>query len=195
MSVVPVRDTTPGRVDPRSPDDRQRGSALLLVAASSAVLLTLAATLLAAALAAWQTAVLRSDAAQAGWLASAGLREAVDGLATGRILLPSGSSPVVVTGVLPDPPPGVEPLPAGAAPAPAGPPGGGCGFRVAVRTVRGPDGTPREVAFTGAPAGVGRLVELRGEGWCGRGHATRTARAVALPGSRVQVLTAAPVRW
>lgn len=179
-ATMPGRTSWPG---PRS----ERGTTLLLVALTSALLLTLAGTLLAAALAARDTAVLRADAAQAEWLARAALRETIDGLATGRVRLPSGDGSVLVDGVLPDPPPGMEPLPAGDMPAPAAPPGGGCGFRADVRAVKGPDGQPREVPFSGAP-GHGRLVEVRGEGWCGRGYAVRRLRLVALPGVRVEVL-------
>lgn len=173
----------------------ERGSALLLVVASSAVLLTLAAALLAVALAARETAALRLDAAQADWLARAALRETVGGLATGRVRLPSAGSPVLVDGLLPTAPAGVPSLPAGGVPAPDAPPGGGCGFRAEVRPVAGPGGILRDVPFGDGSGHSGRLVEVRGEGWCGRGKATRTLRLVALPGSRVEVLSRSRTPW
>ena len=158
---------------------RSQGAALLLVIGATAALGVLATLLLSFSLLAYEGVALRVDGTQARLLAQAGILEVGTELEAGRLLVPVGG--VVWQGNLPPPPSGLAPLPAAGKPLLTGAPGSGCGFRVTLARVLGPNGKPQSVILVGTLE-IAMLVDARAEGWCGRGSAEVDARFAVVPG-------------
>ena len=118
---------------------RDQGSALLLVVGATAALSALALATLSASLLAYEIAVLEHHGAQARLLAASALDLLAVELAAGRVRVPVAGVESAWEPALPEPPPGISPLPSG------------CGFRVRLLLVNGPSG-PQPWEASVAPA-------------------------------------------
>lgn len=153
------------------PLSRPPGSALLLVVGATAALSALAMALLTASLISYEIVAVRRDGDQARLLAESAVAVVEVELAAGRLAVP-GAGGSTWEGSLPSPPAGMKPWPAA------------CGFRARMATVPGPAGPAR--LRVGDFDGV--LVDVVGEGWCGRGFHSRQGRLAVAADRRVRRL-------